>query len=228
MQTKLAMALATGIAVVEGIIFDMDGVLSDTQGIHAQVESDLLRQYGIEMSPEEITSDFAGTTGEEMFPRIFSRFGKPLDAPAELIECKWEMVNKATRGHVRAIPGALDLVAAFRERGLPLAVASASRRHYIELVLRELGISDAFNAIVSSDEVAHGKPEPDVFLHAARLLGVAPASCLVIEDGVNGMLAARKAGMHCIGLVSSDGKPADVPVSLFVKSLAEIPARFRP
>jgi HAD superfamily hydrolase (TIGR01509 family) len=227
MRSKLAIALNNEVAMIEAIIFDMDGVLSDTQPIHSRVESDLLRQYGIELSPEEITREFAGVTGEEMFPRIFSRSGKPVDDLGKVIERKWLMVEEASRGNVLPIPGALDLVAAFRERGLPLAVASASRHSYIEMALRELGLSESFNAIVSSDDVAHGKPAPDVFLLAAKRLGVAPQSCLVIEDGVSGMRAAKSAGMYCIGLVSSDGDRADLPANLLVKSLREICAHFR-
>lgn len=227
MNPTTNIALTTGIATVGAVIFDMDGVLSDTQSIHAQVESDFLRQYGIELSPEEITREFGGTTGEEMFPRIFARYGKRLDHLPEIVERKWQKMTEVSRGRIRPMPGALDLVAALRGRGLPLALASSSRRSYIELVLDELGIRVAFQVIVSADEVAHSKPEPDIFLLAAERLGVPARFCLVIEDSVSGMRAAKSAGMYCIGLVPVDGRPEDFPAGLLVKSLQEVPLHFR-
>lgn len=227
MQPKTAIALATGIATVGGIIFDMDGVLSDTQPIHSRVESELLRQHGIELSADEITREFAGTSSEEMFPQVFGRYGKRVDHLQELVERKWQMMTKICRGRIRPMPGALDLVAALRQRGLPLAVASSSTRFYIEMVLEELGLRNAFRVIVSADEVAHGKPDPDIFLLAAERLGVPPQSCLVIEDSVSGMRAARSAGMYCIGLVTSGNHRADLPAGLLVKALDEVPLFFR-
>jgi HAD superfamily hydrolase (TIGR01509 family) len=228
MPARLAISLPSGIVTVEGVIFDMDGVLSDTQTIHARVESDSLRQLGITLSPEDITREFAGVADEDMFPRIFARFGKRVDDFGAFVEDKWKAMMEASRGHVRPMPGAIELVAALGQLGIPLAVASSSRHSYIELVLEELKLQDAFRAVVSAEEVAHSKPDPDIFLLAAKRIGVRPESCLVIEDSVNGMRAAQSAGMYCIGLVSQDGHSSDLPANLLVNSLQEILNRFQP
>src|SRR5262249_36294983 len=115
-----------------------------------------------------------------------------------------------------AVPGALPLVERLHRGGRPLAVASSSPPAFIERVLGCLGVRNRFAVVISSTEVAHGKPAPDVFLAAARKLGVEPTECVVIEDSVNGILAARRAGMRCVALVPSDrarSDGADVVVS---------------
>jgi HAD superfamily hydrolase (TIGR01509 family) len=227
MRTQISIALSGGLAKVDGIIFDMDGVISDTQTMHAQMESDLLRKYGIEMGPEEISREFAGVSDEQMFPQIFGRYGKHIDDMDGIIERKWQTMMRFSRGRIVAMPGALELVATLGQRNLPLAVASSSRRAFIELVLDELKILGAFRAVVSADEVVDSKPDPGIFLLAAKRLEAAPEACLVIEDSINGLRAARSAGMYSIGLVPLAGRQHNVPADLLVETLRDVPKHFR-
>jgi HAD superfamily hydrolase (TIGR01509 family) len=226
MKAKIAVALAADLAVAEGVIFDMDGVVSDTQTIHAQTESELLRRYGIAMSPEEITREFGGVTDEEMFPQIFGRFGKHIENLNDFIDGRWRDMVESSRGRVRPMAGALELVTTLRARSLPLAVASSSRRAFIDLVLEELKIRDMFDAIVSAGEVTHGKPDPAIFLLAAKRLGIHPRFCVVIEDSVSGMRAAKRAGMHCVGLIPPNSRPNDYPADLVIGDLRELSPHF--
>jgi len=199
----------------EAVIFDMDGVISDTQKVHAETECMLFREYGITITPEENTKRFAGVPDPEAFEIIFREAGKPSPDFDTLILRKWELMFKISPERIAPIPGIFELVRNLRTRQIPLAVASSSRLDFIQLVLKSLGFSNDFTVLVSTDEVENGKPAPDIFLLAAARLHVSSAQCAVIEDGLSGMTAAKRAGMHCIGLlthVSESESPADVNV----------------
>ena len=122
-------------------------------------------------------------------------------------------------GEFVGIPGTLACIKQLHSR-IPLAVASASRLPVIDLVLSTLKIKDKFTALTSSREVKNGKPAPDVFLLAAQRLNASPSTCVVVEDGISGMLGARAAGMRCIALVSDDN--TDYPADLIVRDLREV------
>lgn len=207
---------------IKAVIFDMDGVISDTQVIHAKTESELLKNYGIEMYPDEITRRYAGVADEKMFQEIFANAHQKMPALTQLVERKWRIMDELVRGNVKEIRGTREFIGSLQSYGLPLAVGSASRIAFIELVLKELDLRQRFDVITSAEEVEKGKPEPDLFLLAAKRLSIAPASCLVIEDGISGMIAARRAGMQCIGLVENQ-KEQNYPADLFVTDLRNLP-----
>lgn len=209
---------------VRAIIWDMDGVLSDTQKIHAKVESLLLNKYGIFMSPSEITIHYAGVSDEEMFLEIFEQHKIKVTDIHELVAQKWSLMKEVTEGKITAIPHAIDLLKEFKKNQFHLAIASASPLEFIQYVVDSLKIRGHFSALVSSEEVKKGKPEPDVFLLAADKLGVLPGQCIVIEDGTNGMIGARKAGMRSIGLVGNNA--TTVPADMIVTSLSQVKNMF--
>ena len=201
------------------IIFDMDGVLSDTQRLHASVESSLLAERATTISPEEITERYAGMADAEFFRAVL---GARLDGPTLewLIREKWVRMMDRSRGTIRPMDGAVELVRALAALGTPLAVASSSPLGFIDHVLNALEIAGCFVVRASADEVPHGKPAPDVFLLAARRLAVEPFRCTVIEDAVAGMQAAARAGMRCIALVADPARP--VPADVRVTTLREL------
>ena len=200
-------------------IFDMDGVISDTQNLQANNEEKLLNKYGIQLSADEITEKYAGVSDEEFFPKVFSDFGKQVDLE-KVTEEKWEMIFSEAKGTIKEISGSVDFIKILYNNDYRLAVASASIKPFIKLVLNELGKEEYFLVKVRGTEVSNGKPAPDIFLEAARQLQVSPEDCIVIEDGVNGMRAAKNAGMKCIGLVNDKRK--DYPADYIVSSFAEI------
>lgn len=196
----------------------MDGVISDTQKIHSTVESELLLKYGIRLSPEEITRRFSGVSGRDMWPAIFKDAGVSCPSPEVLSDQVWNSLMSRPINEIVAMPGAIDFITWLRRKSILLGVASGSRPAFIERVLGTLKLRSEFHTITSAKEVVHGKPAPDVFMLAASRLGIAPDECVVIEDGINGMLAARAAGMYCIALVSdSDTYPADLVVRDFIE-----------
>jgi HAD superfamily hydrolase (TIGR01509 family) len=121
----------------------------------------------------------------------------------DLGEKKEELYRQVTRGRIRFIDGAVDLVRGCRQAGLLLAVGSSGHPSNICMALDEMGVADCFSAVVSGADVSRGKPEPDVFLLAAERLGVSPEQCIVIEDAPPGIEAALKAGMTAIGLTTT-------------------------
>jgi beta-phosphoglucomutase-like phosphatase (HAD superfamily) len=206
---------------LEACIFDMDGVISDTQKIHSSLEEGVLLEHGIQMSSKDITRRFSGVSGRDMWPTIFSEFGVPCPSHEMLSELVFERLMSRPVGDIVAVRGALELIGNLRMRNVPLAVGSGSRLVFIERVLGALDLRDSFQAVASAKEVAHGKPAPDVFLLAAKRLGIAPEACVVIEDGVNGMHAAKAAGMKCIALV--EDKRQQYPADLVIERLEQFP-----
>lgn len=203
-----------------GVIFDMDGVISDTQNLHAQVESEFLRSLNIEIHPDEITVRFAGVGDNEMFATIFADHG--VDHPIEqMIEEKWlHMSRMVDKLGISAVPCAIELIETLYNDNFILAIASGSPRVFIDRVVQSLSLQRYFSAMVSSEEVQYGKPAPDVFLEAAKRANVSPSRCVIIEDGISGMKAAARANIPCIGLVADTSK--EYPASIAVTSLKDV------
>lgn len=204
----------------QAVIFDMDGVISDTQKFHAQVESQILKDYGIDMSPSAITHKYAGVDDKKMFEEIFNEHQIQVPSLDEVVFKKWDLMAGVIHGNIKEIPFASQLIKTLHQRGFKLAIASASTKEFILQVVKELDLSAFFEAIVSAQEVPHGKPAPDIFLLAASRLSVSPDQTVVIEDGRSGMIAAEKAGMKSIGLVPDIS--ADYPATKLVTSLKDI------
>lgn len=205
--------------MIKGIIFDMDGVISDTQKLHARVESDLLSRYGINLTPEEVTRRYAGMNTRKIFDEILRQQTAPYDLDL-LMDEKWSKISALAEESVDPIIGSVELIQKLHSSGFKLAVASASNLKYVEKVVDALNVRHYFDFLVGGDMVTNGKPHPESFLLAATKIGIAPEYCVVIEDGRSGMTAAKVAGMKCVGLVEDmDG---DYPTENRVLSLLEI------
>jgi len=180
------------------VIFDMDGVLLDSEPLHYQALSRVLGAEGHAWS-EKDNERLLGTTVTDSF-RIIAE-SVPLARPASAyIPIYDRAVVEVLSQPLEPSPGARDLLNQLRGLGLPLAVASSSLRSWIDATLRSLNIAGYFSAIVSGEDVENGKPAPDIYLRAAELLGVAPACCTAIEDAPNGILSAKRAGLRVIAL----------------------------
>lgn len=197
----------------------MDGVISDTQKFHSQVESELLSRYNINIPPMEITRRFSGTRTVEFFDKLLKEKGVKYDL-GSLIDEKWVRMEKLASLSVGEIKGSTDLIKRLYHEGYILAVASSSDLKYVKSVLTTLEVITYFSYIVSGDMVSKSKPNPEIFLLAATKINLRPEECLVIEDGINGMEAARRAGMKCIGLV--EDRSQNYPTKYLVTSLSEI------
>lgn len=200
--------------MIEAVIFDMDGVISDTEHVQATAESEILNAKGIALTPEQVTAQYAGIPDKSIFEMLLKKYDLPLDKLRNMVDEKWHIVFEKTSNGIVAMPGAIELIGQCRGAGVKTAVASSSTVEFIQFVLTQLKIRDKFDAIASGDEVLRGKPNPDIFILVAKKLGVKPQNCVVIEDGLSGMIGAKKAGMKAVGLVSCYGNyPADLTVT---------------
>jgi len=204
----------------QAVIFDMDGVISDTQKFHSEVEALLLKNLGITMTPETISQTYAGVTDERMFSELFAKHGVPVATVKDVVSKKWDLIHELARGKITAVPFVIPLIRTLKKSGFKLAIASASTATFINEVVAALDIGKYFDAIVSAQEVQHGKPAPDIFLLAAQRLDVEPQAIVVIEDGKSGMVGATAAQMKSIGLVVDTSD--DYPATKLVSSLSEI------
>lgn len=209
--------------MVKAVIFDMDGVISDTQKLHAKVESEILRRFNIYLTPDEITHRYAGVRTQDFFKDLLDKQNQRYDLEV-LINEKWKIMEKYASVSVDAIDGSVELIKSLYDQKYPMAVASASNLNYVRTVLTTLGVIDYFSGIVSGDMVSRGKPDPESFLLAASKINIHPRNCLVIEDGISGMEAAKRANMFCIGLVKDKNK--QYPTKNLVTQLSEITPDF--
>lgn len=179
-------------------IFDMDGVLVDSEPLHLQAINRILEREGHHLSEEE-NLRFIGTTLEFTWTELASRFGltRPLDYYFDAYD---RVILELLQQPLTPAPGSGELIADLRERGLRLALASSSRRSWIEAALKSLRLDGSFEVVVSGDCVSRSKPDPEIFLLAAQRLEVEPRRCLAIEDSPAGVLAARRAGMAVLAV----------------------------
>ena len=178
-----------------GAIFDMDGVLFDTERVYQKIWRAIARDRGVTLE-ESFTRTISGTNGETM-RRIVARFYHTEDPEAIIGEVMRRVREQLSR-EVPVKAGAPEILRFFRERGLRLAVASSSARELVVSNLTLSGLLPFFDAIVSGQDVKAGKPAPDIFLYAAGAIGCAPEQCFVIEDSISGVKAGHAAGCDTI------------------------------
>lgn len=208
--------------MVKAVIFDMDGVIIDSEPIHLYVDELVLSTIGINVTPEYLEK-YVGMTNPEMWRAIIQehRLNQTVD---ELIEhqlsTKVKILNEAKIEPINGIP---CLIESLSDKCIPLGIASSSPREFIEIVLAKFNIREAFDSIVSGEEVENGKPAPDVYIEASRIIGVPTEECVAIEDSRNGVLAAKSAGMKCIGYQNpNSGKQDLTSADRIVASIHEI------
>ncbi len=182
---------------IKALIFDMDGVLVDSEPCHLQAYQELLGRLGHPYTGED-NKEFLGRKDIVILGVLNERYR--LDSTPEKLLLEKEAILARLLSTAVPRPGVIKTLQAAQKLGLPIAVASSATLPTIELVVDVLKIRSYFQTLTSGDEVAHGKPAPDVFLLAAERLGVLPENCLVIEDTFNGIKAAKAAGMYCVAI----------------------------
>nr|WP_321514511.1 HAD family phosphatase [uncultured Pseudodesulfovibrio sp.] len=181
------------------VLFDMDGVLFDSEPIHEKIFIEFAAELGFVCPPDEYRQ-LIGTSSVSQWRLMKDKYG--LNAtPQELSDTKMEHYKTflgATKG-LLPIPGIVSLLDDLQMQNIPFALASSNTTDVIEATLSAIGLNTMLTTRVGGNDVPQAKPAPDIFLLAAEKLGVSPADCVVIEDSTNGVLAAKNAGMRCIG-----------------------------
>ena len=183
-------------------IFDMDGVLVDSNPFHLQKWMALLKDNNIPYNPDELPEQILGKRNDDAF-RLF--FGPKLtrEEAHELSEKLEERFRAAFGPHARPLPGLEKLIRELEAAGIPMAVASSAMRPNIEFVVDALAFRRFFRVLVSGDDVRYPKPHPEIYLKTAHELGLNPAACVAFEDSFPGIGAARAAGMKCVAIAST-------------------------
>jgi HAD superfamily hydrolase (TIGR01509 family) len=187
---------------MRGVIFDMDGVLVLSEPFIADAAIRMFAEKGYQVREEEFRP-FIGMGEDRFIGGVAEQRGIALD-PARDKARTYEIYAEIVRGRLPIVPGAREFVRACRDKGFLLAVASGADRVKVDANLRELGLpASTFDAVIDGTRVARKKPAPDIFLLACDALSLAPSECLVIEDAVSGVEAAKAAGTRCLALTTS-------------------------
>lgn len=204
------------------VIFDNDGVLVDSEPISNRVLAEYLTELGYPTTVEDSYRDYMGCAAHTVHDVIGERYGARL--PEGFDELFHARVFAAFERELGAVRGAEELLKTLQQRGVPYCLASSAHHEWIRTALDLTGLRGyhAEDRIFSAQDVGIGKPAPDLFLHAARTLGVEPARCLVVEDSRNGVLAARAAGMDVYGYAALTD-PAKLTGAGATGLLAELP-----
>ena len=207
------------ISARQGVLWDMDGVLVDTGEFHIRSWQDVLDDYGIAFDRMK----FQQALGMNNAGTIELLLGHKPDARLveEIATRKEECFRQLMQGQVTPLPGVLDWLQRWHDQHIPMAVASSASSENIDFIIDALHIRSFFHSLVSGANIP-GKPDPAVFLSAAQHLGLPPTSCIVIEDSIAGVEAARRAGMKCIAVTTTNPAHALTAADLVVSSLLEL------
>ncbi len=192
------------------ILFDMDGVLVDSEPLFLSAINRLLGEEGVEpVSVQENEEFLIGTTIDETWRQL--KIHRPLPLPAaEYIRRYDDIVRQVMAEELAPQPGVRELLAVCRQRGLAKAVASSSLHMWVDLKLNAIGLTGAFDAVLGGDDVSRGKPEPEIYLKAAAQMGVPPEQCIAIEDSPIGIAAAVASGAYTIAVRTEYTRNLDV------------------
>ena len=187
--------------MIKGVIFDMDGVLVDNSNVHIEAFRRLFTQYGLAFDREKFMPCF-GMTNDLIFqgqaPELLERFD--LERLSLEKEARYRQLFEAS---IAPTAGLVDFLKGIKRQGLKVSVGSSGGSNNVNFVLTRCGISEYFNAIANGDMIPRGKPDPEVYLLAAQLLGLKPQECVVCEDAPVGIRAARAAGMRVVALATT-------------------------
>lgn len=195
--------------MIKTVIFDMDGVIVDTEPVHHYAYDQHFKQLNIEVSPEMYAS-FTGNSTKNIYERLKGIYEIEYDVPT-LVQSKRNFFNDAfdRKEDLFLLDGVEDLIKELHSNGMQLVLASSSAKVTIELVFSRFGLHKYFSHIVSGEDFPNSKPHPAIFQHAAFLSGTTVENCIVIEDSTNGILAAKAAGIYCVGYDSFHSKMQD-------------------
>ena len=189
----------------EACIFDMDGVLIDSGVWHRAAWQALLTEMGLDPARPDFWRLTIGRPGEEAVPLLLGKTLPDREA-RRLARRKRDLYVELARGGLRAVKGVPAFIEHLARRGIPRAVGTSASRMDVERMLGGVGLRRHFEVVVTSEDVRLGKPDPEVYVLAARRLGAAPGACVVFEDSVVGIQAARRAGMRAIGVTTAYGE----------------------
>lgn len=210
-------------ALFRAVIFDMDGVIADSEPTYLEGINQVLARYGVRLSPGE-NLEIMGTTVEVTWKTVINKFGLPPEKYEECVANYDRAMESLLRARREPLPGVRPLLRELSEREVPYALASSAWPNWIASLLDATGLDGSFEVIVSRTMVEHGKPAPDIYLYAAERLGVPPERCVALEDTPTGLAAAKAAGMFAIQMRGASTAFPPLPgADLVVDTLEDFP-----
>lgn len=208
--------------MIRGILFDMDGVLVDSEPFISKAAIMMFAEKGLKVTKEDFVP-FIGTGENRYIGGVAEKYGLKVDI--DKVKARtYEIYKEIIRGRLLPLPGVREFIDKGRKKGLKLAVATSTDRVKLEASLAEIHLSaELFDALVDGLEVENKKPFPDIYIKAAGLLGLNPADCLVVEDAVSGVRAAKAAGCKALAITSTFSREYLKEADWFCTSLADAP-----
>ena len=188
--------------MIKGVLFDMDGVLVDSERFIAAAAIKMFSELGVNVRPEDF-HPFVGTGENRYIGGVAEKYGLTVDLP-KVKARTYQIFGEIARNNLFPLPGAKDFIKRCRAKGLRLALATSADRVKMIINLEETGlVPETFNAIITGEDVLHKKPAPDIYIKAAEALGLDPSECLVVEDAVSGVRSGKNAGCKCLAVTTS-------------------------
>jgi HAD superfamily hydrolase (TIGR01509 family) len=208
--------------MIKGVIFDMDGVIVDSERFICEAGIKMFAEHNVFVKPEDFVP-FVGAGENRYLGGVAERYGFPIDIEKDKART-YEIYAEIVKGKLKPLPGVIDFIKRCRSRKLKLALATSADKVKMLVNLKEIGIPpETFDAIVNGLDVKKKKPDPEIFLSAAKKMNLFCSECLVVEDAVNGVKAAKAAGAKCLALTTSFS-PEDLKSADWIASkLADAP-----
>lgn len=210
-------------AAMKAVIFDMDGVIIDSEPIHTMTKIQTFRHYGLELTEAECLP-YMGRTTKAMFKHFIEKYDVDVSL-AEMVRYKHERYLAVLHKDesIKPIKGVMELLQALQNQNIPAAIGSSSGRQVIDAVVKKFQLHAYFQSILSGADLPQSKPDPAVYLLSAKRLGIEAKDCIVIEDAASGIAAAKAAGMYCIAYRNVNSGAQDLSqADEIVDSLEEI------
>ena len=206
-----------------GVLFDMDGVLIDSEYYTAEATIRFFAEKGFQVKQEDFYP-FYGTGEKGYFLGVANTFGIPFELETDKIKV-YDLFKEMARGKLDAMPGVYSFIEQCRQKDLSLAVATSAGRYKMNINLEILNLKTGiFDALVSGEDITHNKPHPEIFQKAAAKLKLSPADCLVIEDAPSGVKAAKNAGCKCLALLTTFSEKELMDADWIANDLTDIPS----
>ncbi len=208
--------------MLKAVLFDMDGVLVDSEEFICKAAIEMFREKGLQVRPEDFIP-FVGTGENRYIGGVAEKYNFPVDIEA-VKKRTYEIYDTIVRNKLKPLPGVKEFIATCRKRSLKIAVATSADEVKMIINLREIGLPvETFDVTINGLQIERKKPFPDIYLKAAELLGVPPENCLVVEDAPSGIKAARAAGMKCLAVMSSFSEKELNDADWIARDLASVP-----
>jgi len=208
--------------MIRGVLFDMDGVLVDSERYIAKAAIMMFKELGVNAKPEDF-QPFVGTGENRYLGGVAEKYGINVDLP-QVKARTYEIFGEIARKNLFPLPGTSEFITRCRKNGLKMALATSADKIKMEINLSEIGLPpETFNSIITGEDVVNKKPFPDIYIKAAESLGLKPEECLVVEDAVSGIRSGKTAGCRCLAITTSFTADALGEADWIYGSLLEVP-----